>query len=137
MRRGAWRDRVTDVVIAGPVDTQQLGLFADDLVMRLFARGVTRTSIRGIAAPQTLIEVPSLNLIANDVTMAEIAAATSDRAVATSTSAVPVTPKPWVPYGRRRISRSARSSAPMPTMWSRSPRLPSPPVPTGSCSPTR
>ena len=75
VRRGAWRDRVTDVVIAGPVDTQQLGLFADELVVRLFARGVTRTSIRGIAAPQTLIEVPSLNLIANDVTMAEIAAA--------------------------------------------------------------
>ena len=59
VRRGAWRDRVTDVVIAGPVDTQQLGLFADELVVRLFARGVTRTSIRGIAAPQTLIEVPS------------------------------------------------------------------------------
>ena len=75
VRRGAWRDRVTDVVIAGPVDTQQLGLFADELVVRLFARGVTRTSIRGIAAPQTLIEVPSLNLIANDVTMAEIATA--------------------------------------------------------------
>ena len=75
VRRGAWRDRVTDVVIAGPVDTQQLGLFADELVTRLFAKGVTRTSIRGIAAPQVLIEVPSLQLIANDVTMAQIAAA--------------------------------------------------------------
>ncbi|MEP5633690.1 MAG: efflux RND transporter permease subunit [Tateyamaria sp.] len=75
VRRGAWRDRVTDVVIAGPVDTQQLGLFADELVTRLFAVGVTRTTIRGIAAPQTLIEVPSLQLIANDVTMAQIAAA--------------------------------------------------------------
>lgn len=75
VRRGAWRDRVTDVVITGPVDTQQLGLFADELVTRLFAQGVTRTTIRGIAAPQTLIEVPSLQLIANDVTMAQIAAA--------------------------------------------------------------
>ncbi len=75
VRRGAWRDRVTDVVITGPVDTQQLGLFADELVVRLFARGVTRTTIQGIAAPQTLIEVPSLQLIANDVTMSEIAAA--------------------------------------------------------------
>jgi len=75
VRRGAWRDRVTDVVITGPVDTQQLGLFADELVVRLFAEGITRTTVRGIAAPQTLIEVPSLQLIANDVTMAEIAGA--------------------------------------------------------------
>ena len=75
VRRGAWRDRVTDVVITGPVDTQQLGLFADELVVRLFAEGVTRTTIRGIAAPRTLIEVPSLQLIANDITMTEIAAA--------------------------------------------------------------
>jgi multidrug efflux pump subunit AcrB len=75
IRRGAWRDRVTDVVITGPVDVQQLGLFADELVVRLFAVGVTRTTIRGVAAPQTLVEVPSLSLIANDVTMAEIAEA--------------------------------------------------------------
>ncbi|MEO0402368.1 MAG: efflux RND transporter permease subunit [Pseudomonadota bacterium] len=75
VRRGAWRDRVTDVVITGPVDPQQLGLFADELVVRLFAEGVTRTTIRGVAAPQTLVEVPSLSLIANDVTMADIAAA--------------------------------------------------------------
>ena len=75
VRRGAWRDRVTDVVITGPVDTQQLGLFADEMVVRLFAQGVTRTTIRGVAAPQTLIEVPSLQLIANDVTMAQIAQA--------------------------------------------------------------
>ena len=39
------------------------------------AEGVTRTTIRGIAAPQTMIEVPSINLIAFDVTMAQIAAA--------------------------------------------------------------
>ncbi|MEO0866047.1 MAG: efflux RND transporter permease subunit, partial [Pseudomonadota bacterium] len=75
VRRGAWRDRVTDVVVTGPVAPQQLGLFADELSTRLFARGVTRTTIRGVAAPQTLIEVPSLRLIANDVTMADIAQA--------------------------------------------------------------
>ncbi len=75
IRRGAWRDRVTDVVITGPVGTEQLALYADELVTRLFAAGVTRTSIRGVAAPQTVIEVPSTNLIAHDITMAEIAAA--------------------------------------------------------------
>jgi multidrug efflux pump subunit AcrB len=75
VRRGAWRDRVTDVVITGPVGPQQLGLFADELVVRLFAEGVTRATIQGVAAPQTMIEVPSLQLIANDVTMSDIAAA--------------------------------------------------------------
>ncbi|MFT6023065.1 MAG: multidrug efflux pump subunit AcrB [Ascidiaceihabitans sp.] len=75
VRRGAWRDRVTDVVITGPIAPEQLGLFADELVTRLFAVGVTRTTIRGIAAPQVLIEVPSSNLIAFDVSMTDIAAA--------------------------------------------------------------
>ncbi|WP_415921367.1 efflux RND transporter permease subunit [Tateyamaria sp. SN6-1] len=75
VRRGAWRDRVTDLVITGPVAPEQLGIFADELVTRLFAEGVTRTTIRGVAAPQTLVEVPSLQLIANDITMSEIAAA--------------------------------------------------------------
>ena len=75
VRRGAWRDRVTDVVITGPVAPQQLGLFADELVTRLFAAGVTRSTIQGVAAPETLIEVPSANLIAYDVSITEIAAA--------------------------------------------------------------
>ena len=75
IRRGAWRDRVTDVVIAGPVDPAQLGRFADEFVTRLFAAGVTRTTIQGVAAPQTMVEVPSSKLIAFDVSMAEIAQA--------------------------------------------------------------
>ncbi|WP_254796783.1 efflux RND transporter permease subunit [Sulfitobacter albidus] len=75
VRRSAWRDRVTDVVITGPIGTEQLARFADEFVTRLFAVGVTRTTIQGVAAPQTLVEVPSAKLIANDITMAEIAAA--------------------------------------------------------------
>lgn len=75
VRRGAWRDRVTDVVITGPIAPEQLGRFADEMVTRLFAIGVTRTTIQGIAAPQTLVEVPSSKMIAYDVTMAQIAAA--------------------------------------------------------------
>jgi len=78
VRRGAWRDRVTDLVITGPVEPQQLGLFADELVTRLFASGVTRTTIRGVAAPETVVEVPSTNLISHDITMAEIAAAIAE-----------------------------------------------------------
>ncbi|MEP1793009.1 efflux RND transporter permease subunit [Parasphingorhabdus sp.] len=75
VRRGAWRDGVTDVVITGPVAPEQLGRFADELVTRLFAVGVTRTSIRGVAAPQIMVEVATSKLIAFDVTMAQIAAA--------------------------------------------------------------
>ena len=75
VRRGAWRDRVTDVVITGPLGPDQLGRFADELVTRLFAAGVTRTTVRGVAAPQTLVEVPQAKLIANDITMEEIATA--------------------------------------------------------------
>ncbi len=73
VRRGVWRDRVTDVVITGPVGVDQLGRFADEFATRLFAAGVTRTTIRGVAAPETIVEVPSIELIRNDVTMAEIA----------------------------------------------------------------
>ena len=74
VQRGIWRDRVTDVVITGPVGVDQLARFADEMVARLFAEGITRTTVRGVAAPETLIEVPSVKLMAHDVTMAQIAA---------------------------------------------------------------
>ncbi|GAA6209505.1 efflux RND transporter permease subunit [Cognatishimia sp. WU-CL00825] len=75
VRRGAWRDRVTDVVLTGPLAPEQLGRFADEFVVRLFAEGVTRATLRGVASPSTIVEVPSVNLITHDVTMAQIAAA--------------------------------------------------------------
>ena len=78
VRRGNWRDRVTDLVITGPVSPDQLGRFADELVVRLFAQGVTRTTIRGLAAPRILIEAPSVNLMAHDITIAQIAAAIAE-----------------------------------------------------------
>ncbi|MBT0958021.1 efflux RND transporter permease subunit [Alphaproteobacteria bacterium KMM 3653] len=75
VRRSVWRDRVTDVIISGPVGVDQLARFSDEFASRLFAQGVTRTTIRGIAAPEILVEVPSTALITNDISMAEIAAA--------------------------------------------------------------
>mgnify|MGYP000197478084 CR=1 FL=1 len=74
LRRGAWFDRVTDVVITGPVAPEQLGRFADEFVARLFEVGVTRATIRGVAAPETLVEVPSASLVRYDISMADIAA---------------------------------------------------------------
>lgn len=75
IRRGAWRDRVTDVVLTGPVAPDQLAKFTDELITRLFAVGVTRTTIRGLAAPRVVVEVPTAQLIANDISMEEIATA--------------------------------------------------------------
>ncbi len=75
IRRSGWSDGVTDVMITGPVGVDQLSRFADEMVSRLFAKGVTRTSILGVAAPETVVEVTSLSLRQYDVTMAEIASA--------------------------------------------------------------
>ena len=81
IRRGGWSDRVTDVVISGPVSVDQLARFADELVVRLFAAGVTQANVRGVAAPSTVIEVPSINLIRYDITMADIADRIAQEAV--------------------------------------------------------
>lgn len=75
VRRSQWRDQVTDVVITGPVGVDQLARFADEFVGRLFQAGITRTTIRGLADPQTVIEVPSVALMRHDITMAEISSA--------------------------------------------------------------
>ena len=72
LRRGGWTDRVTDVIIKGPVGVDQLANFADEFVTRLFAEGVTRTSIQGLAAPETIVEVTTLDLIRHDVSMRQI-----------------------------------------------------------------
>ncbi len=82
IRRSRWSDRVTDVVITGPVGVDQLANFADEFVARLFAEGVTRTTIRGLAAPETIVEVTSLDLIRHDISMQEISAAIAEEAEA-------------------------------------------------------
>lgn len=75
VRPSVWRDRVTDVVITGPVGIDQLARFADEFTARLFEAGVTRTTLRGVAAPEIVVEVPMANLIAQDITMQAIGAA--------------------------------------------------------------
>lgn len=73
IRRSTWSDRVTDIVIAGPVGVDQLARFADELATRLFAAGVTQVSVQGVAAPLTVVEVPALTLVRHDIGLAEIA----------------------------------------------------------------
>ena len=68
-------DGVTTVMITGPVGHEQLARFGDEFITDLFAVGVTRTSLSGVAAPKIIVEVPSAKLIAHDITMLEIATA--------------------------------------------------------------
>ena len=82
VRRGAWRDRVTDVVISGPVSPEQLGRYADEFVARLFREGVTRTAITGVADPVIRVNVPEANLIRHDVTLTQISGAIAEEAEA-------------------------------------------------------
>lgn len=74
-RRSSWSDRVTNVVVSGPVATEQLARFADEFAARLYDAGITRSIVRGVASAEVMVEVSSRNLIEHDVTMAEIAQA--------------------------------------------------------------
>ncbi|KJZ18018.1 efflux RND transporter permease subunit [Loktanella sp. S4079] len=82
VRRGGWSDTVTDVVITGPVGVDQLARFADELSTRLFAAGVTQVSVQGVAAPSTIVEVPSLSLIEYDIGLSDIASRIAEEAAA-------------------------------------------------------
>ena len=82
--RASWGDRVANVVVSGPVGLEQLARFTDEYVARLYAEGITRTTIQGIASPEIAIEVPSLRLVQYDITLQEIA-----RAIAAAMDADP------------------------------------------------
>ena len=73
IERGGWGDRVTDVVIWGPVGVEQLGRYADEFVAALYRAGITRTTIQGIADPLIRIEVPEAALIRHGIGLREVA----------------------------------------------------------------
>jgi multidrug efflux pump subunit AcrB len=70
--RRVWRDRVTDMVITGPVEPAQLLRLADEFLSRLFAAGVTRATIEGVADPEVRIDVPLVQLMRHGLTLSEI-----------------------------------------------------------------
>ncbi|MEL6679473.1 MAG: efflux RND transporter permease subunit, partial [Pseudomonadota bacterium] len=80
--RGGWGDRVTDVVVSGPIGVDQLSRYADEFVARLFREGITRTTIRGIEAPSILISAPEAQLMRHDVTLSQIARVVGEEAEA-------------------------------------------------------
>ncbi|WP_417690934.1 efflux RND transporter permease subunit [Roseibium sp.] len=71
--RSSFRDRVTNVVIYGPVDEEQLSQFAEDLQTRLFQEGVTRVSIYGTADPVIRVMAREGDLIRHDLQLQDIA----------------------------------------------------------------
>ena len=77
----AWRDRVTDVLISGPVGVDQLARFADEFTARLFQEGISRATISGLADPEIVVEVSSALLMQHDLTMAEVAEAIATAAL--------------------------------------------------------
>ncbi|MFD1696366.1 efflux RND transporter permease subunit [Roseibium aestuarii] len=73
--RSNFRDRVTNVVIYGPIDEDQLSRFAEDLQTRLFQKGVTRVSISGTADPVIRVTASEGRLIRHDLQLSDLAEA--------------------------------------------------------------
>ncbi|AQQ05514.1 acriflavine resistance protein B [Roseibium algicola] len=71
--RSVYSDRVTDVVMYGPVDIDQLARFAEDLQTVFFRQGVTRVTIRGLEDPIIRVNVGENMLVRHGLTLAEIA----------------------------------------------------------------
>ncbi|MFL2790591.1 MAG: efflux RND transporter permease subunit [Paracoccaceae bacterium] len=75
IKRVSWRDRVTDVVISGPIELEQLGMLADEFTQKLYRSGISNTQIMGVSAPIIRVSVPSMNLIRYQVPLNRLAAA--------------------------------------------------------------
>ncbi|MTH98137.1 efflux RND transporter permease subunit [Roseibium sp. RKSG952] len=71
--RSVYRDRVTNVVLYGPVDIDQLARFAEDLQTDFFRKGVTRVTILGAADPIIRVSVGEDMLVRHGLTLREIA----------------------------------------------------------------
>lgn len=73
VRRGTWKDKVTEVVISGPIAPEQLGQIGDDFVARLFREGLSGTTITGVAAPQIEVTVPEVARVRHDLALKDVA----------------------------------------------------------------
>ena len=73
VRRGIWRDKVTDIVIHGPIGADQLGRIGDEVLAQLHRAGITRTQMTGLAAPQIEVIVPEVTRVRHDLTLREVA----------------------------------------------------------------
>ncbi|MEC9432894.1 MAG: efflux RND transporter permease subunit [Pseudomonadota bacterium] len=80
VRRLVWTDKVTDVVIHGPVGHDQIGRLATEFSDRLRAAGLARVALLGAPPHAVRVSVPERELVRHDLTVAEVAAAVADAA---------------------------------------------------------
>jgi multidrug efflux pump subunit AcrB len=78
VRRRAWRDRVTDIALHGPVGHDQIARLADELAERLRAEGLPSVRVRGAPPPVIRVSVPERSLMRHDLSLREAADAVSD-----------------------------------------------------------
>ena len=72
VRRIAWRDKVTDVIISGPVAIDQLRTYADEFSQKIYRKGISRTT-GGIELPVINVLIPEEKLIQYDLSLQKIA----------------------------------------------------------------
>ena len=70
-----WRDRVTNVVLSGPVPIEQLSRFADEFLQSLNSLGISKANINGVSAPILRVFVPEHALVRHDISLKSIASA--------------------------------------------------------------
>jgi len=101
VKRRQWRDRVTNVVLSGPVPIEQLSRFADEFSQSLNRLGISKSTINGVSAPILRVLVPEHALVGHDISLSTIASAIKSNA-----EAVPAC------VGKPTDSRSASSASP-------------------------
>ena len=82
VKRRQWRDRVTNVVLSGPVPIEQLSRFADEFSQILNRLGISKASINGVSAPILRVLVPEHSLVRHDLSLTLIASAIKSNAEA-------------------------------------------------------
>ena len=82
VKRRQWRDRVTNVVLSGPVPIEQLSRFADEFSQSLNRLGISKATINGVSAPILRVLVPEHALVGHDISLSTIASAIKSNAEA-------------------------------------------------------
>ncbi|MGI9379702.1 MAG: efflux RND transporter permease subunit [Methyloligellaceae bacterium] len=85
IRRARFRDRVTDVLVIGQAPLNLLEQYAEELRTKLFALGITKSSISGMASPEIRVDVNPESIERYRLTLNEIS-----QAIARETGTQPV-----------------------------------------------
>ncbi len=88
VRRGVFRDRVVDIAITGNVGVDRLTDYSDEVIARLFAKGVPQTSVSGIPEGRIFVEPNEEALLRHNLTLTEVADAITRRATGVPTGDV-------------------------------------------------